>query len=106
MQGHEHAALLGDPIEKHDVQHDPTDGKQTVRGAEQRSASGHRHRHPDHDDRNGKSRRQTGERGQVRGNSPERQESKKYDKRKRRDDRRQRPVQRIVVLLPGHDAPG
>ena len=36
------------------------------------------------------------------GNTPQRQESKKDDERKSRDDCRHWPMQRIVVLLPGH----
>src|SRR5207237_2894493 len=93
---------LGEPIKKKHVEDDPADRQQPVGHAEERGPSSHRGRHADNADRHRERGGEPGERGGVCGNSPEREESKENDEWQRRDNRRQRPVKRIVVLLPAH----
>src|SRR5262249_13309284 len=62
----------------------------------------HRRRHADDADRDDNRGREARECRDVRGDPPEREQSKEYDEWQGGGDRRERPVQRIVVLLPGH----
>src|SRR5205823_5141268 len=98
----ENSALLGETIQKDHVEDDPSDRQQPICHAEEGCASSHRDRHADNGDRHPERSGEPGERGGVCRNSPEREESKKNDEWQRRDNRRQRPVKRIVVLLPAH----